>query len=388
MSATTPSWAGSPARSSHLLGVGGEVEQQRRHQVGVGREVDVLPPLAPHHVQAALLHRDAEHVLGQVEPRVAEVPLPVAPVRQPSAGAPVARRGGTAARARPSHCSGTSTPIQVHSVGQHVDVLGERRRRPAPGWRRPPAGGRPRSGGRGSSRPSSRASRPASGRPSGRRGRRSAPPGCRRAGPAPPATRAGGPAGRRPRPSSRSRWPELAAVALVDGAARRRAAPSPSRPAGGMAASASRSAVAPELGDVVGRVAVVVADRVAVRRVRPDEAGVDEPGLVVPTAARTSRPAGRPGTRSRCARPRSGSGAHHSLCASAPGNDRSGSVQLAGFAGHVDALVGQPPAPRQRALGLRRVVHHRVEARAARPRRCAAGDRRSRTVRGSTLVSV
>ena len=170
-SARTPSWPGSAARSVHLVGIGVEVEQQRRQDVGSVAKWTYFQRSSRTTFRQHCSIGDAEQVLGDVQPRVAEVPLPVA------LGAPVRRAPCAVVQERLSEpdrrtASGTSTPIHARIVGMHVDVLGEAVDHRAPGRRRLGARVARRSGARGSSRPSSRASRSASGRPSGRRGRR------------------------------------------------------------------------------------------------------------------------------------------------------------------------------------------------------------------------
>ena len=115
----------------------------------------------------AMAHRDAEALLGQ-QVR----PGPRSSIRSAPCRASARERLAPQERVeRPA--VGLQGHLDAHEVTdrrQHVDRFGHRIDDRCPARRRPPPAGPPRSAGRGSSRPRSRASRAASGRRPSRRG--------------------------------------------------------------------------------------------------------------------------------------------------------------------------------------------------------------------------
>ena len=159
----------------------GQVEEQRRQQIGVRRELDVLVPRPTRHGQRAVAHRESRR---PARPSwwtgIREAPFEVRRVA-PVLGCRLVPQEGAE---RPA--VGLQRHLDAHEVTdrrEHVDRLGHGVDHPSPR----PVGLAPRvdhdQRARGSSRPRTRASRAANGRRPSRRGRWSGPPGSTRPGP-------------------------------------------------------------------------------------------------------------------------------------------------------------------------------------------------------------
>ncbi len=113
-----------------------------------------------------------------------------------------------------------------------------------------------------------------------------------------------------------------------------------------------------ERGEVVRVVAVVVAERIAPRRVRADEGGVEEEGLVAVAVEPFED-----GSDHECGLRQLGwepGGRPRRTVALGAGKPFDRSVEIVRLGGHVDPPVGEPATPLA-AAGLERIVDHRAE---------------------------